>query len=60
MLKDLKLWVTNAQKVLQTWSGRVRWVADIIDWFITALTSLPLPKDDNDNDAKTDNKPGTK
>lgn len=52
MLRDLKLWVSNAKKFLKNISAKIRWAADLVDWFVDALDSLPLPNDDTTRNDK--------
>lgn len=48
MLKDVKNWVTKSKGFLSGISSKIRYAADIVDWFVGALDSLPLPDEGSD------------
>lgn len=49
MLRDIKNWVTKSKSFLSAISTKIRYAADIVDWFVGALDSLPLPSEGSDS-----------
>lgn len=54
-MKEVKQWVQTIKATLHGWTEKIRWVADVLDWFVNAIDSLPLPKDDEPKGNDTDN-----
>lgn len=52
-LKDFKAWVSTSKNWLHGIAKKIRYTADIVDWFANTLDSLPIyeePKEDNRKD----------